>query len=105
MPTASTNAMRTVAPAGRPDGQVHTALLGREIVHGPTERECLDHLTISQGLDELTWTRCRTTDPDSQLSERLVHREHRAEPAYDSRDRSSPYRVEQLSLHPPGQRL
>jgi len=56
MPTASTNAMRTVAPAGRPDGQVHTALLGREIVHGPAERECLDHLTISQGLDELAAT-------------------------------------------------
>jgi len=48
--------MRTVAPAGRPDGQVHTALLGREIVHGPAERECLDHLTISQGLDELAAT-------------------------------------------------
>ena len=67
-------------------------------------REATPAPASTDDLGELTWTRGRTTGPDSQLSQRLVHREHRAEPAYHPRDRPSPYRVQQLPLHPPGQR-
>ena len=89
----------------RSEGQIDAAVLRREVVHRPAEGERLDHRPLRQRLRELAGARRRAAGPDRKLGERLVHREHRAEPAYDARHRLGPDGVEQLSLHPPGQRL
>ena len=92
-------------PPGRSEREVDAAVLGREVVHRPAERERLDHRPVRQRLRQLAGPRPRTPGPHGKLGEGLVHRQHRTEPAYDVGHRLGPNRVEQVSLQPPGQRL
>ena len=63
-------------------------------MHRPAKSEDLNYVPVRQGRCELARARRRTAGPDSKFGERLVHREHRAEPADHARHRLRPDRVE-----------
>ena len=84
-------------PPGRSEREVDAAVLGREVVHRPAERERLDHRPVRQRLRKLAGPRPRTAGPHGELGEGLIHRQHRTEPAYDVGHRLGPDRVEQVS--------
>jgi hypothetical protein len=88
-------------PAGTPDCQVRTAVLGREVVHAAAERERLDDLAVGKGPGQLAFPGGLHSDADSELGQQLVHGQHGAQPPDYLAHRLAAHRSEQMPGRPP----